>query len=451
MNVALIGTCIVRCERRVKILTVDAETPLPDIPAPAVGEQWVLVRLHGHPLGLLRFRERGCSARQLGARIASEFAERILSHVAADSLAEAGASAGLPSGVLPPPGELPRECSRGHDPVLPLLTVAVCTRDGAIRLPECLDSIEALDYPDRQLDLVVVDNAPRDSSAKDSVAGRYPRVRYVVERRPGLDWARNRAILAARGDLIAFTDDDVSVDAGWARAIGSLFAADPQVEAITGLVVPDEIDSEAQVLFEAYGGFGRGFERRYFRGARGQSIGLRLGGAGVFGTGANMAFRRTLFDRIGRFDPALDVGTCTNGGGDLEIFFRALKHEATLVYEPKAVVRHRHRRTYSELRTQITNNGIGFYSYLVRSIRAYRNERAALLMFAVWWFWWWSVRRLARSVVHPDEFPRDLIFAELWGSLRGLGRYRRACRHAARIQAAFGPHKGDPAIEGVPP
>ena len=270
--------------------------------------------------------------------------------------------------MLPPPGELPRECSRGHDQVLPLLTVAVCTRDGAIRLPECLDSIEALDYPDRHLDLVVVDNAPRDSSAKDS--DRWPLSSSEVCRGaaagPGL---AQRAILAARGDLIAFTDDDVSVDAGWARAIGSLFAADPQVEAITGLVVPDEIDSEAQVLFEAYGGFGRGFERRYFRGARGQSIGLRLGGAGVFGTGANMAFRRTLFDRIGGFDPALDVGTCTNGGGDLEIFFRALKHEATLVYEPKAVVRHRHRRTYSELRTQITNNGIGFYSYLVRSMR----------------------------------------------------------------------------------
>ena len=264
--------------------------------------------------------ERGCSARQLGARIASEFAERILSHVAADSLAEAGASAGLPSGVLPPPGELPRECSRGQGHVLPLLTVAVCTRDGAIRLPECLDSIEALDYPDRHLDLV----CGRRCSTRLQREGLDCRPLSASEvcrgRRPGLDWARNRAILAARGDLIAFTDDDVSVDAGWARAIGSLFAADPQVEAITGLWSRMKSIQRPKSLFEAYGGFGRGFERRYFRGARRQSIGLRLGGAGVFGTGANMAFRRTLFDRIGHFDPALDVGTCTNGGGDLGSF-----------------------------------------------------------------------------------------------------------------------------------
>lgn len=432
-----------------KLITVDAGKPLPDIPAPAVGEQWVFVRLHGHPLGLLRFRDRGCTARQLGERIASEFAARILSHLAADSLVEVDASRGLPSGVLPPPGEFPRECSRSHDRVFPILTVAVCTRDGVSRLPECLASIEALDYPEARLEIVVVDNAPRDAGAKELIAARHPRVRYVVEPRPGLDWARNRAILSARGDVIAFTDDDVSVDAGWARAIGSLFAADPQVEVITGLVVPDEIDSEAQALFEAYGGFGRGVERRYFRGVRGESIGQELGGAGMFGTGANMAFRRTLLDRIGYFDPALDVGTCTNGGGDLEIFFRALKNEATLVYEPKAVVRHRHRRTYSELRTQVRNNGIGFYSYLVRSIREYPNERAALRTFGLWWFWWWSLRRLARSVVRPGDFPRDLIFAELWGSLRGLGQYRRACRHVARIQAAFGPQQRDPAVEGT--
>ncbi len=52
----------------------------------------------------------------------------------------------------------------------------------------------------------------------------------------------------------------------------------------------------------------------------------RYGAAGDYGTGANMAFRREVFDRIGPFDPALDVGTPARGGGDLEMFFRVLKH-----------------------------------------------------------------------------------------------------------------------------
>ena len=77
----------------------------------------------------------------------------------------------------------------------------------------------------------------------------------------------------------------------------------------------------------------------------GERAATQHGGAGMFGTGANMAYRRSLFDKIGYFDPALDVGTATNGGGDLEMFFRVLKEGYVLVYEPRAVVRHRHRRS----------------------------------------------------------------------------------------------------------
>jgi hypothetical protein len=144
-----------------------------------------------------------------------------------------------------------------------------------------------------------------------------------------------------------------------------------------------------------------------------------------------MAFRRRLFERIGTFDPGLDVGTPANGGGDLEMFFRVLKEGGTLVYEPAAVVRHRHRRTYQELRTQLANNGIGFYAYLVRTARHYPDERGALARLGAWWFWSWNVRRLAHSFVRPSAFPRDLVLAEFLGSVKGLGRYSRRQRRAS--------------------
>ena len=54
--------------------------------------------------------------------------------------------------------------------------------------------------------------------------------------------------------------------------------------------------------------------------------------SGQFGTGANMSFRREVFERVGLFDPALDVGTASNGGGDLKMYFRLLKGGYTLVY-----------------------------------------------------------------------------------------------------------------------
>ena len=410
-----------------KLLTVDVESPLPDVPPATLGEAWVLVRLHREPLGILKLGRDGYTAEQLARLVTERFAQRIQRHLVGDSLA------GNPLTDL---FRIPPHCPRRRDVPLPSVTVAVCTRDGADRLPRCLDALLDIQYPAERLDLLVVDNAPRDASTHALIERNYPAIRYVVEPLPGLDRARNRAIMSSGSEIVAFTDDDVSVDAGWVETIGRLLAGEPDVDAVTGLVVPDEMDVEAQRLFEEYGGFSRGFDKRYERvdTVSGERAARRHGGAGRFGTGANMAFRRTVFDRIGLFDPALDVGTPTNGGGDLEMFFRVLKEGGTLVYEPAAIVRHRHRRSYEALRTQLTNNGIGFYAYLVRSAMHYPDERAAFLRLGAWWLWWWNLRRLAQTFVSSSAYPRDLVLAELRGSLIGLGRYqesRRALEPAA--------------------
>jgi glycosyltransferase involved in cell wall biosynthesis len=323
----------------------------------------------------------------------------------------------------------------------PAVTVAVCTRDCASDLTACLDAIAALEYP--QLDRLVIDNAPSDQRTETLVRDRYPSIRYVCEPRPGLDWARNRAVFEARGDIVAFTDDDVIVDPDWVGALAAVFRADPSAMAVTGLVIPDELETEAQRLFEAYGGFGRGFVRRWYRAPAGRSLAMIHGGTGKFGTGANMAFRRSLFDSIGGFDPALDVGTVTNGGGDLDMFFRVLKAGSTLVYEPAAIVRHRHRRSYAALRTQIANNGVGFYSYLCRSVSAWPDERWAFIRLGLWWYWWWHARRLVKSVLGKERIPRDLIWAELRGTLAGLRRYKHAAKRAAEIMAE---HSAEPQL-----
>jgi glycosyltransferase involved in cell wall biosynthesis len=313
------------------------------------------------------------------------------------------------------------------------VTVAVCTRDRTADLARCLNSLTALDYPN--LDILVIDNAPSNDTTQHLVRSNYPTVRYARELKPGLNWARNRAIQEAMGEIIAYTDDDVVVDSQWVKALADIFSENDSVMAVTGLVAPDELETEAQALFESYGGFGRGFTRRWY-GVDASNTGRIPSfycGAGMFGTGANMAYRRSVFQQMGAFDTALDVGTVTNGGGDLEMFFRILKEGHMLVYEPKAIVFHRHRRDYAQLRTQLTNNGIGFYSYLVRSARAYPEERFSIIRFGIWWLWWWNIRRLLLSFKDPGEFPRDLILAELRGSFIGLFRYQKSRRIAKKI------------------
>lgn len=318
----------------------------------------------------------------------------------------------------------------------PPVSVAVCTRDRTEQLKDCLDSLRRLSYPN--IEVLVIDNAPATEATRELLQAHYPEFRYVREPRPGLDWARNRAIIEASGDILAYTDDDVVVDPLWVDGLVRVFQADPAVMAVTGLVAPFEMETHTQILFERYGGFGRGFRRVWYHlnGVDGRKTSIHIG-AGRFGTGANMAYRRSVFDRIGPFDPALDVGTVTNGGGDLEMFFRVLEEGHTLVYEPAALVWHRHRRTLPELRTQLANNGVGFYSYLVRAGMHYPARRADLVRFGLWWFWYWNLRRLLKSFIVRPRVPRALILAELRGALSGLTRYQKARRRAEQIRTEF--------------
>jgi len=122
---------------------------------------------------------------------------------------------------------------------LPQVTVAVCTRNRTTDLRQCLLALLRLDYP--HLNILVVDNSPDDELTRELVESEFPVVHYTREDRPGLDWARNLAISQAQGEIVAFTDDDVIVDANWVKALVQPFMADPSVMAVTGLVVPYEL------------------------------------------------------------------------------------------------------------------------------------------------------------------------------------------------------------------
>lgn len=391
-----------------------------------------LIRLHGAPLGYCRLPVTNgrVTANALAAASVEQHGWEIMRHLLIDLLA------GPPPARHPTPADLLDAPHHRYDGRWPSVTVAVCTRDRPVDVARCLDSLLRLDYPN--VELLVVDNAPSTDATERFVVTGYPGVRYVREPRPGLDWARNRAIREARGEILAYADDDVLVDPSWLRGLAATFAQHPEVMAVSGLVVPAELETEAQALFEQNGGFGRGFRRRWFRLDQPGFSRVSALGAGSYGTGANMAFRTSVFDQIGAFDPALDVGTVTNGGGDLEMFFRVLKGGHTLVYEPNAVVFHRHRRDYPTLHKQIANNGVGFASYLHRTVRNFPDEWRNVAHLLTWWGRNWAWQRLKTTYLIPGGIPRDLVLAELVGACKGLRRYPEARRTAAQIAAEYG-------------
>jgi len=320
----------------------------------------------------------------------------------------------------PPPEDTPA------DPP-PAVSVVVCTRDRADQLERCLEAVLALDHP--CFEVVVVDNAPT-SEATAKLAARLP-VRYVREDRPGLDWARNRGIAEAAHAIIAFTDDDARPDRGWIRTIAACFE-DPRVSAVTGAVFAAELETRAQLLFElVYSGMVQSMDPRTIR--RDFLATRELLWASAFGVGANMAFRRDALRALGGFDVALDVGTPSGGGGDIEMFHRLVAKGGTIVYEPAAIVWHTHRRSEAMLRRQLRDNGRGFGSYLLTCARNRTVSRPALLRFALTeWIGWWLLRR----VVRPGRLGRRFVVVELAGALASPVAYLRARRQARRIAAA---------------
>ena len=315
------------------------------------------------------------------------------------------------------------------DAELPPISVVVCTRDRAASLAGCLAALQALDYP--RFEVVVVDNCSAGPETAETV--RRTPFRYVREDRPGLDWARNRGAAEARHAIVAYIDDDALATPGWLRGIAAGFDQ-PDVMAVTGLVLPAELGTAAQRAFQAYGGMGKGFRR--FRVEPERQTAMTRFWASGWGVGANMAFRRELFAAIGGFDEALDVGTATNGGGDIEFFYRVVAHGHVLQYEPAALVRHVDRREMAALRRQVYNNGRSFAAFLLTIWRNEPRRRLAVLRFGLrMWVWEHLIRSAARALKRRKLSELRLAAAEIRGSLDGPRGYRAAQAAAARLRA----------------
>ena len=422
-----------------RCLDVELSEPLRDIVESGYQFAHVLVRLHGEPVGAIPLRLTA------GRCPATLVADTIVERLSADLVRVAVRQAiERPLEALPLDLDQLTRPRPADDTRLPGVTVAVCTRGRCNSLAACLDAICELDHPD--IEVIVVDNSPDRDGAERIVSAREG-VRYLHEPGSGLDRARNRAIVAATREIVAFTDDDALVDSGWARAIARRFAASPEVAAVTGLVLPLELETEAQLAFERYLGFGRGFRRRWIEAldADAGSIALRHGNTGRLGTGANMAFRRSTIATIGGFDPALDLGTVTNGGGDLDMFFRIIKAGGVVVYEPTALVRHRHRREWHELERQLGDWGTAMRSYVERNRLNHPEERLPFAVLVSWLLASWHLRRLAWSVVDPHLSP-GLVLREVRGLLRGRSRYADAQQVADEVARRFGASVPQPRV-----
>ena len=324
----------------------------------------------------------------------------------------------------------------GEAPSPPPLScsVIVCTRRRRRDLARLLGSLADLDPA--PLETIVVDNDPGEEScrAEAEAAG----CRYLREDRRGLDNARNAGIAAARGEVVAFVDDDCVASPSWLARLPREFA-DPTVALVTGPAFPHLLDTPPRRRMEQQASLARGLERLEF-----DWTVFPVAGAGAIGVGANMAFRRSALTALGPrpFPPELDAGTPTESGGDTYVIARLLAAGHRAVYDPATFVYHRHRADAEALHRAFRGYGIGLAAALTRLTLADGELSAPAT-------WLWLLTQYRRTQQRRLAGRADAVETRLaWDMLRGglIGPLRWA--RARRLEPGTG--AGGSALAPIP-
>ncbi|HTA98323.1 MAG TPA: glycosyltransferase [Solirubrobacteraceae bacterium] len=312
-----------------------------------------------------------------------------------------------------------------------LVSVVIATCADAKTAVRCVEAIQSA--ASGPYEVIVVENRPAHSTVKralDEHFGDDRRVRYVEERRPGLACARNAGLRVAQGELVAFTDDDVIVDSAWLPAIRATFAASQDVDCMTGLILPLELETQAQLLVERFAGYAKGFlPRIYALEQPPADQPLFPYTAGYFGSGANMAFRTAALRRLGSFDPVLGTGTRSRGCEDLDICIRVLNAGSRLAYEPRAVVWHRHPDTHAHLRRRAFDYGAALGAMLTKHLLVGPN-RWGMVSRIPQAARYYTDPRSRKNATRGNAFPPSLTRLERTGLLYGPLAYL-----ASRLEA----------------
>jgi glycosyltransferase involved in cell wall biosynthesis len=425
----------------VRVLDLEISEALASIgPEPPAGEAdygsaLVLVRLHGRPLGTLQLDLRGGAipAGEVARLVWERLRQPIVDHLAADGVR---APDGLTETGLALFEGLPA-CQRYDEASFPFASVVISTHERPGPVGACIESILRAEYP--AFEILVVDNAPRTPATREMVAERFgdePRVRYLLEPTPGASAGRNCGLWAAAGDVVAFVDDDVLVDRLWLRSLVLGFQAAPGVACVTGMILPAELDTQSQVWIEEFGGFDKGYEQKIFDLEEyAQPDPLYPYSVGKFGSGASAAFDPAVLRGIGGFDTALGPATPACGGEDIDAFLQIILAGHRLVYEPRSLVRHHHRREYADLRRAVRGYGVGLAAVLTKALLNPKTRADVL-------------RRAPRGVAYflnpaspknekkTSTFPRQLTLVEMGGALVGPLAYLRSRRWARTARRA---------------
>src|SRR5208283_2732953 len=301
------------------------------------------------------------------------------------------------------------------------VTVILCTYNGCQTLPKALSSVAASVMPSSvEWEVLVVDNNSQDRTPEvvEDFCLRFPgRFRYLFEPQPGKSYALNSGIRNATGNILAFIDDDVTVDPAWLANLtsslhcGGWQGAGGRIILLWPDKVPNWVTMDGPRARHGLPGFDQG------------EVAKELDGP-PFGT--NMAFRREMFEKYGDFRTDLGPSPYSQiRAEDTEFGRRLIAAGVKLRYEPSAVVFHpvpeeRMRKNY--LLQWWFDNGRA-------QARHFQSEPLHLSCALLAWMMRWALAHEPRL-----RFYRKLVVYEKTGELLEYSRLRLFAGRSSDLQ-----------------
>lgn len=214
------------------------------------------------------------------------------------------------------------------------VSVIICTYNRSAFLEKCIKSILSNKFSEKSYEILIIDNNSVDQTKEivhQFIKGK-SNIKYIKEEQVGLSFARNRGITEAKGNIVAFIDDDVEVNSNYINSIVQFSEKYPDEVCISGKVIP-------VWNFQKPSWFSTEFASIVGETTYGANV--RILNYREYPIGCNMIFKKDIFNEIGLFNTELGIkGDQLYLGEEVEICDRILKLGKKIYYLPDAFVYH---------------------------------------------------------------------------------------------------------------
>ncbi len=274
---------------------------------------------------------------------------------------------------------------------LPFISVVVCSYNGSATIRDTMEGLQQVDYPNYEV--IVVNDGSKDNLA--TIVQEYP-VKLITTPNRGLSSARNTGMLAAKGEIVAYIDDDAYPDPHWLKYLAYAYTHSDHAGIGGPNIAPDDDGPIATCVANAPGG--------PVHVLLSDEIAEHI-------PGCNMSFRRSALLEVDGCDPIYRAA-----GDDVDLCWRIQQQGYTIGFHPSAVVWHHRRNSIKAYWRQ--QKGYGKAEALLEGKWPEKYNGFGHLA--------WGGRIYGNGLTLPIKWKKDRVFHGTWGAALFQSVYQKA-------------------------